>query len=228
MNRGWPTAAAPLPCRAFSSGSKTIADTAYLDPARIADALAAGRLVVGWRADGASGAARRLLADLLAPQGWPGDLAHDGLGAPVSPWLAERGVAVSLSSSGGMAACALLKDGWVGVDVEAVEAGVDMVGVADDRFDPACAAWIEGASADERPDRFFRSWTLLEAALKALGTGFLVEPAGLKLLPSGLAGGEPPGMAWSVAQPDCGPGWRLSAVALSAARPALMAGPVID
>lgn len=195
---------------------------------RIADALADGRLVVGWRADGAGGAARRLLADMLAPQGWPGDLAHDDLGAPVSPWLAERGLAVSLSSSGGMAACALLRGGQVGVDVEAVDRAIDMTGVAEDRFDPSSAAWIAAASPDERPDRFFRSWTLLEAGLKALGTGFAVEPAGLKLLPSGLAGAEPPGLAWSVAQPDCGSGWRLSAVALSAARPALMAGPVID
>ncbi len=161
--------------------------------------------------------------------GWPDDLTRDAGGAPVSAWLADRGLSVSLSATRGMAACALLRGGRVGVDVEAVDAAIDLTAVADQQFDPAAAALVIAAPPAERADRFFRLWTLLEAGLKALGTGFSqASPLHLTLDPPNLSGGEAAGLAWQALQLDCGEPWRLSVAMLlpEGAAPLIVAGPV--
>lgn len=99
----------------------------------------------------------------------------------------SSGLDFSLAHSGGLALIAAAQGRRVGVDVERVRPGTDVLAVAHHALSPAERLEIESASADEERRRaFFRCWTRKEAYLKARGVG--------------LAGGLD-----SVA----GPGWQI-------------------
>lgn len=174
---------------------------------------------------------RRTAADLLAalagPLGWNGELEHDGFGKPDAQWFRDRGWAISVSHTEGLAACALSTQGAVGVDVEAIDPSVKAHDVAATRFPPLAANRVATAERDEVLDLFFRYWTLNEAALKALGIGF-ASPVDLQftLDPPAIAGEAPKGRSWSAFEIDCGPDHRMAAALLRAtdATPVLIAG----
>ncbi len=64
--------------------------------------------------------------------------------------------------------------GTVGVDVETVRDMPDWMSVAESFFSPDATASLRAAPSSERPDLFFRYWTLKEAYEKSAGRG-LVE-----------------------------------------------------
>ena len=97
----------------------------------------------------------------------------------------------------------------VGVDVEAMDAGLDVGAIARQFFPPAEAAELMSAPEGVRRIRFHRSWCRKEALLKAQGSGLrrvmheIVAPsaAHVALLPEPFPG-EP---GWAVCDVDVAP-----------------------
>jgi 4'-phosphopantetheinyl transferase len=142
------------------------------------------------------------------------------------PRLADpsSGLHFNLSHSGERAACALRRDGEIGVDVEAVRDLDDADDIAARFFSAAEATALRRlTSSGERLAAFFNCWTRKEAYLKALGDGLArpLDGFDVTLLP-----GEPPRLSrvvdddeeparWSLAELDPGPGY-VGAVAVRA------------
>ncbi len=85
------------------------------------------------------------------------------------PVLAEPGPRLSISRSGELAALALADTRRVGVDVQRLESGIDVVRMAE-RFYPAAEArFVAQAGPAEQVSRFMRLWTRKEACVKVAG-----------------------------------------------------------
>lgn len=87
------------------------------------------------------------------------------------------GVAFNLGHAGQWAVLAITETGRVGVDIEDTSTVLDILGVARRVFsEDELAKWdlLEGV---DRREAFFDWWTVKEAVLKAVGTGFLTEPS---------------------------------------------------
>jgi 4'-phosphopantetheinyl transferase len=117
---------------------------------------------------------------------WPGPFGrpepHQPPGAPP--------LSVSLSHTAGPVARALARGGTVGLDVEAMSAGLDDAG-------------LDLAGSAARAALFCRFWTLREAVAKALGTG-LAWP-----LPALVIGLDPPSLSCR-GDPAFAAGWQLA------------------
>jgi 4'-phosphopantetheinyl transferase len=77
----------------------------------------------------------------------------------------------SLSHTQGCVACVISKVEAVGVDVEAVDRGPTLLGIADYAFSAAEIGALRGMSQREQVDRALDFWTLKEAYAKARGLG---------------------------------------------------------
>jgi len=77
----------------------------------------------------------------------------------------------SLSHTSGMAVCALSGIGPVGVDVESVERGDDVLEIAANRFANPEHRYLDGLPEGERREAAVWMWTAKEAILKATGQG---------------------------------------------------------
>ncbi|MGH9144244.1 MAG: 4'-phosphopantetheinyl transferase family protein [Vicinamibacterales bacterium] len=77
--------------------------------------------------------------------------------------------ALSLSHCRGVVACAVSPDGIVGIDVETIDAAVDLWHVASDYFTAAERDGLEHCDGAARLQRFYALWTLKEALFKATG-----------------------------------------------------------
>ncbi|MGD6979651.1 4'-phosphopantetheinyl transferase family protein [Citricoccus sp. CH26A] len=118
--------------------------------------------------------------------------------------------AVSFSRSRGWLAtawldAALVADGWrIGVDIE--ELGSSAFATADELgavgFSVAEASAIAGLPPAARPLARARLWSAKEALVKARGTGFRGDPAGVPLVPADEGPDDPDvedhGLTWSV------------------------------
>nr|WP_221243645.1 4'-phosphopantetheinyl transferase superfamily protein [Micrococcus sp. TA1] len=118
--------------------------------------------------------------------------------------------AVSFSRSRGWLAtawldAALVADGWrIGVDIE--ELGSSAFATADELgavgFSVAEASAIAGLPPADRPLARARLWSAKEALVKARGTGFRGDPAGVPLVPADEGPDDPdvedPGLTWAV------------------------------
>jgi 4'-phosphopantetheinyl transferase len=94
------------------------------------------------------------------------------------PRLGQPGPHVSISRSGGLAAVAMASTRRVGVDVQRVEPGLDVVRMAE-RFYPAAEArFVARAAPAGQAARFLRLWARKEACVKVTG-GLLL--CGLRL-----------------------------------------------
>jgi 4'-phosphopantetheinyl transferase len=120
----------------------------------------------------------------------------------------------NLSHSGPMALVAVCGTGPVGVDVEKVETGRDLVELAERALQPEDAAAVRAAAGAERVSTFYERWARHEAALKCLGHGLGAprgaDPVALCSLPLGpgyagavaVAGTElPPLRTWTFGPP---------------------------
>jgi 4'-phosphopantetheinyl transferase len=112
----------------------------------------------------------------------------------------------NLSHSHGVVACAVTRDGPVGVDVELAERRLEFLALAGRYFAPAEVEYLGRLGAGELPAAFFAVWTLKEAFVKAIGQGlsFPLDSFAFELAGDRLAGFCPPaslpGRQWHVAQ----------------------------
>jgi 4'-phosphopantetheinyl transferase len=98
-------------------------------------------------------------------------------------------ISFSVSHSGEVVALVLSDDSKVGIDIEETK-GFDLEDF--EHYVSMIGAW-EVWESDRSAENFYRIWTKSEAALKAHGTGFLIDPSKLELA-DGLAGVD--GTCW--------------------------------
>ena len=103
----------------------------------------------------------------------------DGVAAPVS---------FNVSHSGKHGLVALAPRGRLGVDVEERADRLDLDGISEFVFGPDEQADFASARGREKFHLFFTLWTLKEALIKALGTGFSLDPARFEI-PSSMRHG---------------------------------------
>jgi len=95
-----------------------------------------------------------------------------GHGKPALSWPREERVDFNLAHSGALVAVAAVRRGRVGIDVERLRPGLDVLGVARFALSADEIAEIGALSdPDERRAAFFRCWTRKEAYLKARAEG---------------------------------------------------------
>lgn len=128
-----------------------------------------------WQAFVAAHALKRLMfaADTgVAATEWRFETAAGG-----KPYaLPQHGIApfFNLSHCDGLVACALSRDGGLGIDVECLDRKLSSA-IADRHYAPEERAWLAELSGSDQQAGFFMLWTLKEALLKAAGTG-LAQP----------------------------------------------------
>jgi 4'-phosphopantetheinyl transferase len=165
----------------------------------------------------AHGALRILAARELreTPSALRWDRGPFGKPALAAPWSE---LSTSLSHSADLIAVAIAAGRAVGVDIQHVAPGLDVVAMSA-RFYPAAEAALVAAGGDEgaRADRFTRLWCRKEAVVKAAG-GRLWPNLKIAVADGDVVGcAEPPG-AYRVADVPAPSGFR-AAVALGGAAP---------
>lgn len=106
----------------------------------------------------------------VRPEDWRFDRTEAG-----RPFVVGRSApSFNLSHAGGLVVCAL-SSSPVGVDVEALSRGVELVGTATRMFSPAENAALMALPENERPRRAVELWTTKEAYVKARGEGISVR-----------------------------------------------------
>jgi 4'-phosphopantetheinyl transferase len=116
------------------------------------------------------------------------------------PGLAHCRADISISHTSGLALCALAPAGRVGVDVER-QAVRDLPGL---RAAFGAREWREIQAGPDPALTALALWTAKEAALKADGRGFSLEPSAID------ARGElvsVDGALWHISRPRLAPGW---------------------
>lgn len=103
-------------------------------------------------------------------------------GMPVS-------VSFNVSHSGEHGLIAFAPKGRLGVDVEERVAHRNMDLLIDGVFGPSEQAELASTRGCDRTHLFFRLWTIKEALIKALGTGFTLDPSTFEV-PSEMFSGE--------------------------------------
>ena len=81
----------------------------------------------------------------------------------------------NLSHTGCLVACAVTLDDEIGVDLEDETRALDPLELAERVFSPGELAALRTLGPESQRRRFFESWTLKEAYLKARGIGFAFE-----------------------------------------------------
>jgi 4'-phosphopantetheinyl transferase len=125
------------------------------------------------------------------------------------PLVAGRGdLHFNLSHCKGLVACALRRDGPVGIDVE-FTGRPEPREVALHYFSPLELAWWQGQPEAMKTKTFFNIWTMKEALVKATGTGlsqpfrdFSVCVESLTMLSKGDSSGETQSWRFHVTEPD--------------------------
>ena len=114
------------------------------------------------------------------------------------PFLAgDGGLHFSSSNSAERFLIAIGRSGPLGVDLQECRLGEEPAKMARGVFSPLECQQLGEAPQAEQEALFFRGWTRKEAALKALGTGFMQEARELHV---GLGAPPPGGAPWSVAE----------------------------
>lgn len=95
------------------------------------------------------------------------------IGSSGKPKLADAqsGLEFNLTTSGDLALVAVSLGYPVGVDCERIREQRDLIAISRRMFEAGEAERIAGTPGGERATRFFRSWTALEAGVKADGRG---------------------------------------------------------
>src|ERR1044072_9281909 len=120
----------------------------------------------------ARGALRMLLADYLEMKPEHIGFAYGTHGKPALAASLNQPVCFNLSHSGSLALLAITSHGEVGVDIEALRTDFEVEAVGKQYFTRQAYAQICAAPASQQHQLFYRYWTLKEAYLKALGSGF--------------------------------------------------------
>ncbi len=101
----------------------------------------------------------------------PEDIAFQ-VNANGKPYLDGISTYFNLSHSGSWGLCALSQDADIGVDLEAVNRGLNSLPLAARFFSEAENIWLRSMNDQRRSRHFFRLWTRKEAWLKGKGGGF--------------------------------------------------------
>ena len=142
------------------------------DRSRFVVAHAAVRFIVGERL----GAPARELSWEYGPHGKP---------ALCGAWT---GAEVNLSHSGGQCLVAVAESRRIGVDIQRLDPGLDVVAMARRYFTSAESQFVQDAvGADARTERFAQLWTRKEAVTKAAGGRLIREGMGVSVLGAGGA-----------------------------------------
>jgi len=88
------------------------------------------------------------------------------------PEVPSKAIQFNLSHSGEWVIIAVARQHKVGVDVESLDRGVEIEGLAKRFFSPQESKALLTLTAAEQRLAFFRVWTRKEALLKMIGTGF--------------------------------------------------------
>jgi 4'-phosphopantetheinyl transferase len=125
---------------------------------------------------------RLILARYLPLQ--PTELAFEtgsyGKPALVGPdWLS-----FNLAHSADLAIYGITSESTLGVDVEWVQLELDMLSVGRRVFPPEAFKQLEDLPPHAQRAEFFELWTLLEACMKAAGTGMSMDPRTIQLEPT--------------------------------------------
>lgn len=115
-------------------------------------------------------------------------------------------VSFNVSHSGKHGLIALAPRGRLGVDVEERVDRLDLDGISEFVFGPDEQADFAATHGREKFHLFFTLWTLKEALIKALGTGFSLDPARFEA-PQSMRRGAKKGMFRFPWMPDAD--WRL-------------------
>lgn len=128
------------------------------------------------------------------------------------PALQGMPLQFNLSHSGTMAACAVVRNEEVGIDIEHIRPMSDLESIARKFFHPEEWRKLLALSDDDRTPAFFRCWTRKEAYIKAVGEGLFAD---LDRFEVTLAPGEAPAFIhidgrpatteWSLFGLDVGP-----------------------
>ena len=118
----------------------------------------------------------------------------------------EAPVSFNVSHSGKHGLIALAPQGRLGVDVEERVAHIDLDGMSEIVFGPDEQADFASVRGREKFYLFFTLWTLKEALIKALGTGFSLDPSRFEI-PSVVRRGARKSIFRFPHMPDVG--WRL-------------------
>jgi 4'-phosphopantetheinyl transferase len=113
---------------------------------------------------------RTMLGECIAG---PVAFSHNDWGKPAIDRPGNR-VRFNLTHTHAFAACALTLDDDIGIDAEARDPSVDVLGVAEHAFAPHERAQLAAAHEADRQDVFLRLWTLKEAFVKAVGRGLSI------------------------------------------------------
>lgn len=98
------------------------------------------------------------------------------MGEHGKPRLAGERLHFNLSHSEALALIAVCRDREVGVDVEWMRPGLNVIALAERALPPADAATVRDATETEREALFYRHWACHEARLKCLGIGLGTPP----------------------------------------------------
>lgn len=92
----------------------------------------------------------------------------------LTPHSVHPPLAFNLSHTRGLVACAIGRQGPIGVDVESIDASVNIHDIARENFSEAEVRQLEHCEgAEMRAARFIEFWTLKEAFVKATGVGIV-------------------------------------------------------
>ena len=133
-----------------------------------------------------------------------------GVNAHGKPTLADAGeIAFNVSHSGAYVLVAVGRAEAIGVDVEQVRPGLDVLGVGRKVFTPAELALIVAAPDGLRTQRFTRQWTFKEAVSKAVGLGLSLD---LKRFEVAFLDERPRLICHGASQLGAASDWRLETV----------------
>ena len=108
-----------------------------------------------------------------------GHLVH---GKPFAKVDGKRATAgFNISHSGRHGSIALADNDWLGVDVEERVPRQDFDGIGSLVYSPAEQQLLAGACGSQKMDLFYRMWSMKEALIKALGSGFSLNPSGFEV-----------------------------------------------
>lgn len=128
-------------------------------------------------------------------------------GKPIAQVNGQRiPIGFNLSHSGGYGLIAIAAHEQLGIDVEERKPGRNFEGIGKRVYGPAERRLLAKANGPRKAALFYRLWTLKEALIKALGTGFTLNPSTFEV-PEPMLSGAGSGRFQFPHQPqDC---WQL-------------------
>lgn len=94
----------------------------------------------------------------------------------------------SISHSGPWVGCAVTTGGPIGFDIERIDSTRDVLALAEQAFDMAACAALEGCAGDARSAMFYRMWCEYEARIKLGQDGGVVHSYALPGVAGALVG----------------------------------------